>query len=122
MNRTWTAVLVFVIVVSLVLLCGLGLLALLFLPGRMGMMGGTFGSWRCPLCGTTMPFGSRSMAGVLVLGVAAVVAVGHVVLLVLGIAWLMRRAETAPPPKPPAATSEGDAPVTGSSRRRAKRS
>ena len=105
MNRTWTAVLVFVVVVFLVLLCGMGLLALLFLPGRMGMMGGTFGTWRCPFCGTTMPFGSRSLAGVLVLGVAAVVVVVLLVLLGLGIVWLVRRAEGRHPPEPPAAAS-----------------
>jgi len=117
MNRTWTAVLAFLVVVSLLVLCGLGLLALLFLPGRMGMMGGTLGTWRCPFCGTTMPFGGRSLAGVLLLGVAAVVIVVKVVLLVLGIVWLVRRGEGHGPPAPPSEPAQSNVPAARRRRR-----
>jgi hypothetical protein len=95
----WAAVLVFLAVVFVVVVCGLGLLLVAsgFLHvsvagglGPGGMMGGG-----CPLCGGTGMMGGRGLIGLLVLFVVPLTLLGLFGLL-LGALWLARSARETP--------------------------
>jgi len=101
MNKTnWMAVVVFGGVVLLVVLIGMGFLAVLSgVYGGMGTAGrgGMMGSW-CSWCGETGRFGSGLLGGVfglILTPLGLLIPLGLLGLLIAGGIWLMRRMGSA---------------------------